>query len=337
MYPSFNSFDPPVDAALRAPMPYHQQQQQQPSQSHQQVQQPQYGMYPNPTIHMSKTPAAPMLSSDPSGFVTYRPMEHLSRSEASYRGAIYSEPMEIEDDEEEEMNSRKGYSSSIRSTSMDTMTSASTAASSVESKSPTIGSVTSQSPHSPRESGSDDGIRLAPMVTTLSGGAGPRLPPLKLQSGSSSSTCTLPPLRDVIQRSRLSSSHFLPPSSSSAPESSFSRPPVVRSSTDGSLDRLLPGFTLLRVNRTDSDHATIDEDDSDAEVNHRSKKTRVDSPEPMDETPAPGTSLAAAEKAQARQLVIKLLLVLNNQGFRDQVVMSRQGESSAPVAARAVV
>lgn len=258
----------------------------------------------HPSIRMNKSPAPPSLSADPSRLPTFRHMEHLNRAEPVFRGAFRSEPMEVDDDEEA-LNSRKGYSSSIRSTSLDAVTS----------------STEKSAPETPSTAQTAEPIRLSP-VSSLTG---PRLPPMVATSATTSPT-TLPPLRDVLASS--SSSSF---SDAGSNASTSSRPlypslaPLTgaRPQSSGGLERLVPRFTLLGVRSEsepfeerpkveDVDEASDgsdDDDNSDDEADHPSKKSRVDSPELMNDA---DRALALA-KAKRLDVIRALMLYINTQ------------------------
>ncbi|KAK4701906.1 hypothetical protein P7C70_g4321, partial [Phenoliferia sp. Uapishka_3] len=334
MYPSLHAFEQP---RVMAQMPRTTYGSQLP---------PTHSMYPDmhhqPSIRMNKAPMAPTISSDPSRINTYRHMEHLNRSSESksrYRGSsIRTSSMDVDEEDEELVNSRKGYSSSIRSTSLDTTTSSTSdkSASTLSSNlSPIIASSFSEEP-----------IESSPSSTPSIGGEGPRLPPM-VAALSTTVPTTLPPLRDVLEMARY-------PSSTPSSSSSFSDTPTTSSSTasnplypslsslarpasSGSgVERLVPRFTLLGV-RSDSEAISEghedygrDADDSgiedDDEVDHRSKKTRVASPAPMDENDA---KLAAAVGRAKRLQVISALIAYVNAQFRANLVKQRLAAVSA--------
>ena len=230
----------------------------------------------------------------------YRHVDRLGKAAPSTHDA----KLEAMDVDEENAEKAKGYSS-IRSTSLDVVASAA----------------------------EEQLLKLAPLnASNRRLTEGPRLPPIA-QATASTLLTTLPPIRDLIdivslQETRTISSATSDSGSASSsgssrtlypsvsPPASVSRP-VSSHGSVGGMERLTHRVTKLGV-RAASEAEVKEEKDDDEDMNeedHRSKKSRMESPEPIE------VSGGNAQKKAQRLAVIKALVFYVNETFRKQVAM----------------
>lgn len=299
------------------------------------------------SVRLSKPVAAPSIANDHK-LPTYTTVGRLSRAApmSDYRG------MEVDD--EEENDSR--YTSSIRSTSLDVKSAPSAqeiaatklapilAASRVGAEKlrlPSIASIT------------------APAAPSSSAGPGITLPSirdmLERHSDSTSPGPISSPMSDSSSTTSASSARTIYPSFPTSSRSTNTPEPVRPQSSGGTVERLTHRVHKLDMRHHEAsagdsaptsviaaeDLSESDEDENDDHPSH-SKKSRVESPEPMlvevEEPQQRSEQKAAALKAheelkQRRLFILKSLIVMVNANYRANLAAEAASKQPQPQAA----
>ncbi|KAI5475668.1 transcription factor PacC [Pseudohyphozyma bogoriensis] len=285
MYPSLGGFDRPL-----APLPSRTV----------------YNSYPDAaSVRLSKSTQAPSIVPNETRLPAFHHIERLTRAA----------PMPLRDRiRMQEQDGGKGYSTSLRSTSLDTTTS--------ESDS-----------HSP----SPIPDKLAPLLSAAASASqretGPTLPPIQQSTSQPAPVTSLPSIRDMLKMKPASPSPEPSSRSSSSmyPSISVSPPPSRPGSSAGPMERLVPHFTRMRIPCDEDEkpvlaHEHDDESDlDDGAENHpkRPKKSRFDSPEPMDVEEKERSTIMSEAKAR-RLATIRALIFHVNDTYRRQHIAAMQ-------------
>lgn len=315
---------------------------------------------PLATARHTKPVAAPSIVND-HRLPTYTSVGRLNRAApiSSFRTDIKGDTMDVD---AEEQAGRKVYSSSIRSTSLDVQTSPSVGGDSnptlapilpvsranVEKpRLPSIASLTS-APSSPASSSPRSNVTLPSIRDMLADAPGPVSSPM---SDSSSTTST--------SSSRTIYPSF--PTSSSRSTSNSHTPEPARPQSSGGVERLTHRVHKLDMRAGDSTTSSsvvasdnIEESDEDENDDHpsHSKKSRVESPEPMavgegeeevqEGEKGPTTTeeqrrreavIKAHEELKQRRLaVIQNLIIMVNANYRAKVAAEAAAAGEQPKA-----
>lgn len=325
LYPSLTAFEPLVSQPTRAGNSHYDHQN---------------GYGGNNSLRLSKSNVAPTILPNETRVPNYRHVERLMKAAPLH--SLRSTSMDLDSDalehlEEEEFLShshhKQRYTTSLRSTSLDTVTSAT-------SSSDSLSSTTTHS--------------IRPMPHNRS--SGPRLPPIKIPSFSQSTT--LPSIRSLVDLDHAvpERRNSLDTLASIATESiggggGGGMYPMITSPTGSmasGMERLAKGVTELGVEEAmvsddegeelETPTAAVRNDsesvEGEADLPTRSKKLRMESPEAMDQDEEISEEVQRAnlkikvEKAK-RLAVIKLLVVLVNELYRKKVRKELERVASA--------